>query len=165
MHHLVIAFTLAAAAAVANLTPSDPAAGPRISLVRNEFMLQCLDGNDIPVSFWNVEEAWNRSSPDAIYSCRVTRTQGIGVGTYSAEDQEAIKLVRQAGKRQNWTDDMVYDLLIKTCASWDSEVYSKTTPENIAAARAAIIVCPDAPFADELDEALDASVTFGSSRT
>ncbi|NSX38847.1 hypothetical protein HTS88_20935 [Pseudarthrobacter oxydans] len=144
---------------------NEPAPGPRISAVRNEFMLQCMDAMKTPVSFWTVEEAWEKSSPDTLHGCRVTRTQGVGVASFSADDREAIRLAKGTETSAYWTDERVYALIIEACASWEPFVYTKTNPENGQMMHAARIVCPDAPFAEELDEAIDSGVTVRDAKS
>lgn len=169
--HRPVALTLVTVAALTMtsctvaIAEAEPPAGPAISPVRDEFMLQCKDPIGAPVSYWNVEDAWAKSSPDAVHGCRVMRTEGTGVGSFSADDMEAIKLAKGTETSEYWTDERVYELIIESCVSWETFSYTKANPDNSELMRAARIVCPDAPFADEVDEAIDAGVTIREAKS
>lgn len=164
---LVAAATLALTSCTVAVKDTEPPPGPRISPARAGFMLQCWDNDKKPLTFRNLEEAWERSNPELLDSCRSINAAGTGIVTFSAEDLQAIEYSQAMRGISGYTDEMRYRKLIELCATWDPvrQLRAAAGKDVLDIYRGILTVCPDAPFAEDLDDAVDANVTIGSAKS
>ncbi|TSE15671.1 hypothetical protein B1A87_006915 [Arthrobacter sp. KBS0703] len=136
-------------AAAASPISSDQETADVPLTTRDLFELYCQDPNGVSGFFPGLEEAWAEAKKGNVQSCYAKEAAGDRTVVLTEEDQKTTSIIAQEGQTPD--DAVLHGLLVGICATWNkSEAAQRTSVQGHDEVRAALIVCPDSPFADAM---------------
>jgi hypothetical protein len=154
---IVLLFAMAALTACSG----SPSASAPISssdwTTRDKLDIFCKDSKQASSFYATLPEAWTAAKKTPFESCYTEEKHG----NMTVESSDDAKKTQAVLSEVPDADRIGYGGLVAICAEWNDNKTAKdfSTAENHAQVRAALMVCPDSPFAANMQAHLSAPVT------
>lgn len=156
----VLALGPAALAACAGDPAPPPASTSAASATRDEFALLCEDSFGRSHFYRNLAESWQDAGKVPLTACQA-EAPSAGV-TLTPGDLAAVELTRGLPNAGKFSDAGLYANLVGTCAHWAGDDQNRPrTKADLDRTRGALLVCPDTPYAKEMQAFIDAATATG----